>query len=387
MLVRLMSSNEETAARPRISSRDREVQRDQLRVWLAERLGDARAQVSPLVVPPTNGMSSETLLFDASWDEAGARQTRAYVARVAPDPTALPVFPTYDMEGQFRIMRLIAAVTTVPVPVTVWYEPDTKALGAPFFVMERVDGRVPPDLMPYTFGDNWLFDADQTEQQRLQAASVGIVAKIHEIGPDGPASFLTLDAPGDTHLRRHVNSQRAYYEWIVAGAERIPLIERAVAWLEDHWPAHVSADALSWGDARIGNIIYRDFEPVAVLDWEMAAIGPPEIDLGWMIFLHRFFQDLTEQAGLVGMPGFLRRDDVASAYEAITGRSPRDLDFYTVYAALRHAIIMARIAGRSIHFGEAIEPDDPDDLILHRPTLEAMVEGTYWRDIGGNRTR
>ena len=59
---------------------------------------------------------------------------------------------------------------------------------------------------------------------------------------------------------------------------------------------------VSWGDARIGNIIYRDFEPVAVLDWEMAGLGPPALDLGWMIYLHRFFQDLAEQMGMKGMP-------------------------------------------------------------------------------------
>jgi hypothetical protein len=69
---------------------------------------------------------------------------------------------------------------------------------------------------------------------------------------------------------------------------------------------------------------------------------------------------------------------VAQAYERHSGHRPRDLDFYTMYAALRHAIVMSRVARRQVLFGEIAMPDDPDDMIMHRPTLEAMLEGTYW---------
>ena len=78
-----------------------------------------------------------------------------------------------------------------------------------------------------------------------------------------------------------------------------------------------------------------------------------------------------------GLPDFLRRADVVGTYEALTGCTVRDLDFYLVYAALRHAIIMARIKRRMIHFGEDTLPDDPDDFILHRAALESLLAGTY----------
>jgi aminoglycoside phosphotransferase (APT) family kinase protein len=139
---------------------------------------------------------------------------------------------------------------------------------------------------------------------------------------------------------------------------------------------------LSWGDSRIGNILYRDFEPVAVLDWEMAGLAPPEVDLGWLIFLHRFFEDIAADNGLPGLPDLLRRDEVAAAYESMTGYTPQDLDFYTMYAATRHGIIMFRIYRRAIHFGEADAPDDVDDMISLRRTLEEMLAGTYWSDRG-----
>jgi aminoglycoside phosphotransferase (APT) family kinase protein len=77
----------------------------------------------------------------------------------------------------------------------------------------------------------------------------------------------------------------------------------------------------------------------------------------------------------------MRLEDVASTYESATGHTPRDLEFYTLYAALRHAIVMSRVAQRSVLFGELEMPSDPDDMIMHRATLEKMLDGTYWSDL------
>jgi aminoglycoside phosphotransferase (APT) family kinase protein len=226
-----------------------------------------------------------------------------------------------------------------------------------------------------------LFDASAEDQRRLQEASVGVLAEVHSIeGAPEVFGFLADGGigPGDA-LRRHVDEQWAYYRWAMEGL-RLPLLERAFAWLEDHWPAEPGPTVLSWGDSRIGNVMYRDFTPVAVLDWEMAALGPRELDLAWMVFLHCFFEDLAVRYGLPGMPGFLRRDDVAASYEARTGHAPENLDWHFVYAALRHGVIMARVQRRSVHFGEAAMPDDPDDLVMHRASLESMLAGSYWAE-------
>lgn len=125
-------------------------------------------------------------------------------------------------------------------------------------------------------------------------------------------------------------------------------------------------------------VVYAGFEPAAVLDWEMAALAPCEVDLGWTICLHRFFQDLTVAFGQRGLPGFLRRDRVEARYAELTGHTPRDMEFHTLYAALRHAIVMLRVAYRQVRFGEAVVPADPDTLILHHGSLRAMVQGSYW---------
>ena len=375
----------EATVRPRTSTRDHDDLHRRLVTWLATKVTDP--EVSQLMVPESNGMSSETVLFECTWRDPdapstpGARVTQACAARLVPDPAAAPVFPVYDLERQFRVLRLVGERTGVPVPRTLWLELDPDAIGSPFFVMERVEGVVPPDIMPYPFG-SWLSEAPRADQDRLQDSSVRVLAQLHGADVTAPdVAFLELDRPGDTALRRHLAEQRSYYEWVVADGARSPLIERTFAWLEDHWPEDEGAPVISWGDARIGNMMFRDFEPVAVLDWEMVALGPREIDIGWMVYLHRFLDDIALQAGLPGMPHFMRLDDVAKAYERHSGHTPRDLDFFTMYAALRHAIVMSRVARRQVLFGEIEMPEDPDDMIMHRPTLEQMLDGTYWEKL------
>ena len=368
------------ATRPQTSTRDPEALRAALEPWLARRTGGADVGISDVRSPQTNGMSSETLLFDARWTAPdGEVRFDRCVARLAPAADAMPVFPEYRMRDQFTVMALVGERTAVPVPRTLWYESDPEILGAEFFVMERVEGSVPPDILPYTFGDNWLSDATDAQRRILQDATVATLARIHAIPVTAEeVTFLgDLTADGDTALRSHVDGWRAYNAW-AHGRQPIPILEKTFAWLDAHWPEAVDAPVLSWGDARIGNVMYRDFAPVAVLDWEMAGIAPREADLGWLVFLHRFFQDLAEFFGLPGLPDFMALGDVAEEYAALTGYQVRDREFYEVYAALRHGIVMARVNQRRIRFGEQEAPEELDGLVNHAGTLERMLDGTYW---------
>lgn len=370
----------------------------ELQKWLAGRLGDpAGLTVSGVRLPGNGGLSSTSVLFEATWSDAegegdaegdgdaggggatgvGTERHEAYVARLAPEAGAVPVFPRYDLPGQFEVIRQVAARSAVPLPALRWNEPDGGSLGTPFFVMDQVEGRIPLDNPPYVF-TGWLLEATPPERARLQRASIEVLAQVHGIA-DPALVFPGLRPPGGQDaLRRHFEEQREYYQWALAGdGIRVPIIERGLDWLDEHWPRDRGPDVLSWGDARIGNIIYQGFEPAAVLDWEMAALGPRELDVGWFVFLHRFFQDIAQAFGQDGLPDFLRRGDVERDYQELTGYELRDLDFYLVYAALRHAIVMARVKRRMIHFGEDQVPDDPDDYVLHRACLEQLLSGTY----------
>lgn len=359
------------------SSRTPEEIGSALEGWLATKLGGgASPTITNTRTPGATGMSSETVLFDADWTENGEEHKAALVARVAPDASDVPVFRFYDLDVQFKVIRL-AGEHGLPVPTARWIEEDESWLGGPFMVMDQVDGRVPQDVMPYTM-EGWLLESDPADQRRLQDATVEVLTRLHAIDLSSvDVDFLEYDTEGDTHLRRHFQQSLDYYDW-VRGDMRFGVVDRAITWLEENFPTDEGDPVISWGDSRIGNVIYDGFEPVAVLDWEMAAIGPRELDLGWMVFLHTFFEDIAHQFELPGLPDLFKAGDIRSAYEEYSGIEPADLRWYQVYTAMRHAVIMGRIHARRVALDGEPWPDDPDEVIMHRGVLDQMVNGSWW---------
>lgn len=352
--------------------------------WLRAKLGaEADARVLSFEKPDANGMSSETILLSAEWTQGGVRTNQDLVMRLAPPDDAFPVFERYDLTEQFETMRLVGENSEVPVPALFWNEPSPEALGSPFFVMGRAQGQVPPDVMPYTFG-SWVSEATDAEQDLMERETVRVLTQLAAI-PNPTDTFALLAPPADEQrsaLRIHVDRARAWLDWSVGG-ENSPLLDRCFDWLEANWPDDEGPTVLSWGDARIGNVMYGEFRPAAVFDWEMAALGPRELDAAWLIFLHRFFDDIAVQMEMPGLPNFLRRDRIEALYRELSGYELKNMDWHLMYAATRHGIVFTRIARRMWHFGDDVRPEDPDDAIMHRATLEAMLEGTYWSGRAG----
>jgi aminoglycoside phosphotransferase (APT) family kinase protein len=360
----------------KVSSREPEQVRQVLESWIGSQLGDATdVVVSDLEGSETNGMSSDTVLFRGRWQDGDGQHDERLVARIAPALADVPVFPKYDLQSQFDVIRSVASLTQVPVPRPWWCEPTGEAMGAPMFVMSRVDGLVPPDVMPYPFGDNWLFDATAEQKQTLQDTTVEAIAALHDIANAAERMpFLERDRPGDTHLRRHFAYTRSWYDMARDGGARSELVERTLSWLENNWPADEGATVLSWGDSRIGNVLFEDFRPAALLDWEMAGLGPRELDVAWLVYAHRVFQDITTKLGLPGMPTFLQPADVAAKYESLTGYAPRNLRFFMVYCAVQWAVVFLRTGTRQAHFGEIEMPADVDELIRNSIHLESLLD-------------
>jgi len=358
------------------SSRDQGALRSDLERWLTARLGaDAAPAIEHTEGTSANGMSSETILFDASWVTDGERTTHHLVARVAPEGADVPVFPEYDLHKQYEIMRIVGELTDVPVPEMYWYESDPSFLGASFFVMGRIDGRVPPDVMPYNFGDSWLFAEPTERRDELVDRVVDVLARLHAV-PTDRLAFLEFDDPGDTPLRRHVAHTRAWYEFAVEGLPRSPLVERGFEWLEANWPEEGDT-VLSWGDSRIGNMMFDGVTPVAVLDWEMVGLAPRALDLAWLVYAHRVFEDIARVFELPGMPEFMQPADVRARYAEVAGVDPGPLDWYLTYCAVQWGIVFLRTSRRSIHFGETPEPDDIEETFQHKPSLEAFLRGEF----------
>jgi aminoglycoside phosphotransferase (APT) family kinase protein len=368
-------------SRPKTSTRDRETIVRDLAPWLGRQLdADGAPQIANVTGPSGAGFSSETVLFDAQWRSRGRQFSRALVLRLPPAADAYPLFPSYDLGRQVAAMQLTAKWSSVPVPNVLWYEGDASTIGAPFFIMDQIDGVTAPDVMPYVF-DSWLTQASADDQRHVETDAVHMLADIHGIRcPAEETAFLQFDASGASSLARHVNNQRAYYGWMCPDGGQ-PLIDATFAWLDEHWPDNYGADVVSWGDARLGNILWRNHRAVAALDWEAAAIAPPEVDLGWFIYFHQYFQSLAERHGVPGMPDFLVRHWVLDTYAVRSGYQPQTIEWFLAYAALRQALTSIRVVSRAVAFGERPEPDDPTDLIMDRARLESIVAGTpgSWR--------
>ncbi len=272
------SSTDETehhaqVARPSDSLRDTEDLRERLERWMAGKVpSGSTVTVADVTLPAANGMSSETILFDATWDG----EHHPLVARVAPTESTMPVFPAYDLESQFRTMAQVREHSAVPVPAVYWSESDPDALGAPFFVMERISGDVPPDVMPYNFG-SWVTEASPEQRKTLQRSSVDVLAQLHAIDKPGERfDFLRLpnsERLHEKHSRRtSPSSARTTSGWSPTGSDHrssnVPSTGSRRTILRT-----IRRQCSVGGDSRIGNVMYQDFAPVAVLDWEMATLG------------------------------------------------------------------------------------------------------------------
>lgn len=314
---------------------------------------------------PESGMANDTLLF--------LLDDEPLVARLAPAPgSPYPTFPRFDLQFQQRVIELVREKTDVPVPEIVHFEESDEHVGVPFLVVRAVEGEVPSDNPPYLIDPNgWFLQGTPEQWARLEHSTIEVLARLHRIADADDTAFLHHDLPGDTALARQLAHQRDYYGW--ACAERpVPILERALEVLEATLPANDRA-VLNWGDSRPGNIIYRDFEPVAVLDWEMATVGPPEVDVAWVTFFQRFFAGMAEQYGLGSVPAMFHPDETVARYERLSGDPLDRLAWYEAFAGLRFGIILARMSQRAIAFGSMPEPERPDDLMMFPELLDRLL--------------
>jgi aminoglycoside phosphotransferase (APT) family kinase protein len=303
---------------------------DRFREWLEGRVGGS-VVLGELESPTLGGLSNETLLTEADWGDG----PRGLVLRLAPRGT--PIFPDYDLGKQVAVLRALATGSDVPVPEVLWDETDADVLGRPFYVMARVDGRIPPDNPGYHF-EGWVKELHPQEQRGLHDKSIDMMALINRVDVDAAGlGFLDRPEHGDDPIAQEVGAWRAYLDWAADG-EHLEHVEDAFAWCVEHRPESAER-ALVWGDARLGNLIYGDdLAPRCVLDWEMAVLGPAELDLGWYLFLDRTALQFTER-----LAGFPEREGTIARYGSRLGRGIREVDWYEAWGGVRAACIQVRL--------------------------------------------
>jgi len=336
---------------PAPRGRDLELTRRRLRDWFSGVLPDAREiRLSGLAGPATTGFSSDTLLFDLEYRENGRPIRRPLAIRI--QPTGFQIFPEYDLGLQFRIQSALAP-TSVPTARMYWREQDPGVLDAPFYVMERVDGRIPTDRPPYHTG-GWMTEIRSDERTAIWWSGLEVLARIHNLDWEALDLGWLADQDGRTPIERQLDYYTKYLAW-TWDEKPHPTCTPALEWLTQNRPREQEPVTLVWGDARIGNMIFQNSQCAAVLDWEMATLGNPEEDLAWWIFLDRHH---SEGVGAARLPGFPGREETIARYEYWSGRQTKHLDYYERFAALRFSVIMARVAKQMQAYGEL--PEDSD---------------------------
>lgn len=132
----------------------------------------------------------------------------------------------------------------------------------------------------------------------------------------------------------------------------------ALARLERTRPEPPERPRLCWGDARLGNMLFREGRCVAVLDWEMATLGDPESDLAWWLYFDRHH---SEGSGLPRLPGIPSREATIARYEEWTGRRVRHLAWWELFAGFAFALILMRVAQKLKHL-ELLPPESDFDV-------------------------
>jgi len=304
--------------------------------WLAQRHPE-RAPVRVTDLKRSDGgFSNITVLGRLEWAGGGRLQAQDIVLRV--QPQASSVYPDCDIQRQYRVMEALAG-SEVPVPAMLGLETGIAQLGAPFFVMERLAGRVPNENPLYHL-EGWFHDLPKDELRRHWFSGIDTIAAIARV--DWRARGLGFMQPqgGRTALAQ----QLEYYREAVAWAERLnrpyPHLHGAYEWLLRNQPADEPV-TLSWGDAKLGNCVYgADGRLVGALDWEQATLASPVDDLAWWLMLD---ESTSTGYGVPRLAGLPSREETVAHWERASGFSAHHLPYYDVYAAWRMAYVMARI--------------------------------------------
>jgi aminoglycoside phosphotransferase (APT) family kinase protein len=335
----------------------------QLQRWLRTTLGSEATITAYDAGAP--GFSNETVLFSATWETGGVSASRDLVLRKP--RTTVKFFPDYDIEFQYRMLQALQA-NGLPTPAPVWFEADPVHLGVPFYVMDRIPGTVPNDGPPAGIhGGGYYFDATEAERSELWCNSLDALATLHQTD----LHTLSLPFPSIPRtVREAVDTQLATIEsWLRWGtSEPIPAIDTALDIVRRSTPQD-SDIVLCWGDAKPGNLVYRDHAVVGVLDWEMSFLGCPEMDVMYWIITDEVSAATFNVPRLPGCPG---RQETLRYYEATSGRTLVDLEFHELLQTLRLAVLLVLADHVVTEMG--IAQYFPDNWSTNNPPYHKLLE-------------
>jgi len=311
---------------------------------------DTREQADALELPPLlvrrplerflddNGLGSGPLEAEPLGDGHSnvtylvRRDDEEFVVRRPPRPPLPP--SAHDVLREARLLRALAG-TPVRVPNVLAVCDDERVIGAPFYVMERLDGHVLTGSIP----DELDGEADR---RRIGEELIDALVEVHAVDIDavGLDTFGRRTGYLDRQLRRFSGL------WEINKTREVPELDRLTAWLAEHKPESGPATIVH-GDYRLGNTMFGPDAPaelVAIFDWELATIGDPLADVGYLTATWSEAGDapgsVMSLSALTAQPGFLTRAELIARYEAGSGRSVSSVNWYGALALWKSAVFL-----------------------------------------------
>lgn len=309
-----------------------------------------RPAVQRLERMSAGGRSRENWVLDLSWPGRSPHGTGTEELILRRDPIGGLV--ETDRSSEYRLLQALHG-SGVPAPAPRWLDAEGRSFSRPTLVMERMPGR----------SDYHVLNGDRPLQQRVSLARdlCRLLGRVHAFGWRSTGLGESLPDPGEQAAR--VELER--WEQVLRRdqVEAYPEIDLAILWLTERTPS-APERVLVHGDFKPGNVLLDGSGITALLDWELAHIGDPMEDLGWMV------QPLRRREHLIA--GSWERDDLLGLYEQETGRKvdPAGVDWWSAFATLRTAVM--QVSGlRSYLDGRSTEPYRPT-----RKVLRALLDAT-----------
>lgn len=292
--------------------------------------------------------------------------SRRMVLRKRPSGPLLPSAHAVDRE--YRIMSVLGS-TDVPVPKMLEYYPGDDVVGTPFYVMERIEGRV--------FGDCSLPGVSSADRRAMFFDMADTLVKLHKV--DWRALGLSDYGREGNYFARQVN--RWTKQWELSKTRELPDIDHLVRWLPANVP-NIDSTTIAHGDFRIGNLIFHPTEPrvVGVLDWELSTLGHPLADLAFSALAWHLLP--SEYMGIRGLDhralGIPAEQDYLSHYYRQMPDAGEVTSFHIALSLFRLAVIFEGIAARVLN-GVSSSADSAQmaDMCTHvaRHAMQT-IEGT-----------
>ncbi|MGO4169234.1 phosphotransferase family protein [Novosphingobium aerophilum] len=321
----------------------------QLQDWLAGQKPQWRQiHVRPLDVTLGAGFSADIFFVEVDYvDEAGPQAQTLVVRR---QPMDLEVVFGSSLALQGKMMAALDARGDLPVPPWIGMHLDPEILGLPFLVMGKVAGECAKQTPNYNL-EGWLVDMAPEQRRAAFTNAISAFASLASIDWRDGFEFLAQPENGEPGLDQYVGALEAWHK--AAGRGRaMPIVDTAMAYVRANMPQDAAVNVL-WGDPTPSNVMFApDGRVNALIDWELAALGPAELDLAWWLY----FDDLFgRRFGITRLEGLPSKQETIAIWEETTRQTARNLEYYDIVVALRMALVAIGAFDRQVGIGNIPE--------------------------------